>query len=388
VQTARPSVSGTAAVGRRLTGLTGTWAGSGAISYRLQWYRCNELGRACTAIRGATSAGYQLVGRDAGKTIGLTVSATDATGATERAYASLVGPIAPSTPLLVATAQPTLTGTPIQGKSLQVTTGAWSPTPTAVTYAWLRCNRNGRLCDAIANATANSYVVSPLDIGHALVAAVRASFGTSSQSAFSTASAIAVGAEVVGPIRAAGPSVGGVAASGRELTASAGTWSGLGPISYAYTWYRCDARGAHCNRVRGATKATYMLGARDAGRTLGLRVDATDSTGTAVAHASLVGPVAPSAVLIATTPPVTSGDAKVGRSLIVSSGTWSPTPTSYSYAWHRCNPNGRVCTPIAGATASSYLVSAADSGHAVVALVTATFRSSTQSAFGNAVVIP
>jgi hypothetical protein len=131
-----------------------------------------------------------------------------------------------------------------------------------------------------------------------------------------------------------------------------------------------------------------MLGARDAGRTLGLRVDATDSTGTAVAHASLVGPVAPSAVLIATTPPVTSGDAKVGRSLIVSSGTWSPTPTSYSYAWHRCNPNGRVCTPIAGATASSYLVSAADSGHAVVALVTATFRSSTQSAFGNAVVIP
>jgi hypothetical protein len=385
--TVRPSVSGTAAVGRRLTGLTGAWAGTGTIGYRFQWYRCNELGRGCSSIRGATSATYQLVGRDAGKTVGLTVSATDAAGAAERAYASLVGPVAPATPLLVATGQPALSGVPIQGKTLQVTTGAWSPTPAKVTYGWLRCNRNGRLCSPIANATGSSYVVGAIDVGHALVAAVQASFGATSHSALSTASPVAVGAEVVGPTRTAGPSVTGVAAAGRPLTASAGTWTGLGPISYAYTWYRCDPNGARCNRVRGAAQATYLLGAKDAGKTLGLRVDATDSTGTAVAHAGLVGPVATTAVLIATAPPAITGDAKVGRTLAVSTGTWSPSPRAYGYAWQRCNVNGRLCASIPGATAPSYVVTAADAGHALTAVVTATFRTSTQSAYGNAVLV-
>jgi hypothetical protein len=386
IATVQPSVSGTAAAGRRLTGLTGTWAGSGTIGYTFQWYRCNALGGHCTSVRGATAATYLLAAKDVGKTLGLTVSTIDATG-TASAYASLVGPIAPATPLLVATAQPVISGTPIQGKTLQVTTGAWSPTPSKVTYSWLRCNRNGRLCDEIANATGNSYVVGAIDVGHALVAAVQASFGTTSQTALSTATAAAVGAEVVGPTRIAGPSVTGVAATGRQLTASAGAWSGIGPISYAYSWYRCDGAGMHCNRVRGATKPTYTLAERDAGKTLGLKVEVTDSTGTVVAYASLIGPIASSPVLIATGQPSIQGEAKAGRTLTVSSGIWSPSPTSLAYAWQRCNPNGRICAPIPGANAATYAVTAADAGHTLAAVVTATFRGATQSTLSNAVLI-
>src|SRR4051812_5219542 len=173
VASAGPSVSGTTAVGRRLTALTGTWAGAGAIHYRFQWYRCDGSGARCNPIQGLTSATYTLVGRDVAKTIALTVFATDATGTTS-AYASLVGPIARPTPLLVATAQPVVSGTAVQGKEIQASTGAWSPTPSKITYAWLRCNTNGRVCGRIADATGSSYVAGAADVGHALVALLQA----------------------------------------------------------------------------------------------------------------------------------------------------------------------------------------------------------------------
>ena len=137
-----PSVLGTAAAGKRLTGLSGTWGGFGAITYRFQWYRCNAAGAACLSIHGATSPTYALGDRDVGKTLGLTVNATDSTG-TASAFSSLVGPIAPPRPLLESTAQPVVTGPPVVGQDVQVTTGTWSPTPPKLAYRWLRCNANG-----------------------------------------------------------------------------------------------------------------------------------------------------------------------------------------------------------------------------------------------------
>ena len=189
IATAKPSVAGTTAVGRRLTALTGTWTGAGTITYAFQWYRCDASGARCNPVHGATSATYTLVPRDVAKTIGLTVWATDA-GGTAAAYASLVGPIARPTPLLVATVQPLVAGFAVQGKSVQASTGVWSPTPAKVTYEWLRCNRNGRVCGRIANASGSSYTLGAADVGHALVALVQASFGTTAQSAYSVATPV------------------------------------------------------------------------------------------------------------------------------------------------------------------------------------------------------
>jgi hypothetical protein len=387
VATARPTVTGTLAVGRRLSGLPGTWAGSGAIEYAYQWFRCDGNGARCNSIHGATSATYVLVARDAGRTIGLTVTATDASGRTA-AYASLVGPIAQTPPILVATAQPSVEGRAVQGKVVGLTTGAWSPTPEKVTYGWLRCNRNGRVCRRIGDAVGSAYTIGALDVGHALVGLVQASFGTSSQTAFSTATEVTVGADVVGPTLVAGPTVAGLPVAGRRLTASAGTWSGIGPVAYAYRWYRCDATGSRCNVVGGATKATYTLGSRDISKTVGLRVDATDSTGTARTYASLVGPVSEAAATLApSVQPFVSGDPRSGQTLVVTTGTWTPAPASLSYAWLRCNANGRVCSAIAGASTATYVVTAEDAGHALAALVSATARGTRRSAFSTSVLV-
>ena len=62
--------------------------------------------------------------------------------------------------------------------------------PSAATYAWLRCNANGRLCTAIAGATSDSYTVAAADAGHALIGVVTASAGAAKQVVLTTAATI------------------------------------------------------------------------------------------------------------------------------------------------------------------------------------------------------
>ncbi len=72
-----------------------------------------------------------------------------------------------------------------------------------------------------------------------------------------------------------------------------------------------------------------------------------------------------------TAAPAISGSARSGQTLNATTGTWSGGPTSFSYAWERCNSAGTSCNPISGATASSYTVAAGDVGSTLVVAVTA-----------------
>jgi hypothetical protein len=383
-----PVAIGAPVVGQRLTALHGAWSGAGTISYHYQWYRCDGQAAHCSSIHGATAPSYRVVAADATHTIGLTVGATDSSGKAN-AYASVVGLVAPASAGLVSTLQPAATGEVKAGSSVQVDNGAWSKTPTAFTYSWLRCNANGRICVPIAGAVAASYTVTADDAGHALVAAVTASSGAAGVTALSsiaTAAAATSPPAGGGPQASTEPTVTGSAVTGGQLTGSAGTWSGSGTITYAYQWYRCDTTGAHCSSIHGATAATYKLVAADATHTIGLTVNTTDSTGVASAYANLVGPVAAAgAPLLATAQPAISGTAELGKTLTTSTGTWSPTPTAYTYAWQRCNANGRICASIAGATEAKYTVTAADSGHRLVAIVGASSGAGKATAFSRAI---
>jgi len=373
--TVPPSVTGAAAQGKKLAGVAGTWSGSGAIKYAYQWYRCDGAGAHCKSIHGSTKPTYTEVAKDVASTLGLTVRATDSKGTTS-AYSSLVGPVAAPTSPLYSTGQPTIGGTATVGQTLQAGGGSWSQAPTAYAYQWQRCNANGRLCTAIAGATAAAYTVTAADATHAVVAVVQATAGGASQSAWSVAARVAA---PKGPVASARPNLAGAALQGKQLTANAGTWTGAGTIAYAYQWYRCDAAGAHCKSIHGATKSTYTQVAKDVASTIGLTVRATDSTGTTSAYASLAGPTAAaSSPLYSTVQPVISGNPLVGQTLQVGTGTWSQTPTAFGYRWQRCNANGRLCTAIAGAAAASYVVTAADAGHMLVAVVQATAGGVTQ----------
>src|SRR4029078_1510021 len=88
---------------------------------------------------------------------------------------------------------------------------------------------------------------------------------------------------------AAEPTVTGTLQAGKKLTALTGTWLSSGGVAYAFQWYRCDANAAHCSSIHGATKATYTAVAKDAGKSIGLTVRATDANGTASAYAPVAG---------------------------------------------------------------------------------------------------
>jgi uncharacterized protein YukE len=393
---AGPVAVGAPVVGQRLTALRGTWSGSGAISYKYQWYRCDSNVAHCSSIHGATGPSYRVVTADAAKTIGLTVNATDSSG-TASAYASAVGLVVPTTAAFVSTVQPSVTGAVQTGRTLQVDNGAWSKSPTSFTYSWLRCNPNGRICAPIASATAATYAVTAADQGHALVALVTASSGTATAAALSAAAkGVSEGTgttttttSTLGPKNTVSPAVTGSAVQGSQLAGAPGTWTGSGTVSYAYQWYRCDTTGAKCSSVHGATAATYKLAAADAAHTIGLTVNATDTAGKASAYASLVGPiVAPGSPLIATVQPTVSGNGAVGKPISVTTGTWSPAATAYSYAWQRCNANGRICAPIANATLATYTVVAADSGHRLLAIVQATSGNNSAKTFSKSLLAP
>jgi len=70
--------------------------------------------------------------------------------------------------------------------------------------------------------------------------------------------------------------------------------------------------------------------------------------------------------------PAITGTALVGQTLTASNGTWSNTPTGYTYQWNR----GGVA--ISGATSNTYLLDAADGGQTITVTVTAA------NAFGSA----
>lgn len=69
--------------------------------------------------------------------------------------------------------------------------------------------------------------------------------------------------------------------------------------------------------------------------------------------------------------PTISGTAQEGQQLSTTNGTWNNSPTSYTYAWSRCDASGNSCTAIGSATAATYSAVTADVAHTLRVTVTA-----------------
>jgi hypothetical protein len=167
------------------------------------------------------------------------------------------------------------------------------------------------------------------------------------------------------------PTISGTPLVAQKLTASTGSWTGK-PTRYAYQWQRCNGSGGGCTPISGATSSSYTVSSSDVGGTLKVMVTATNAGGSGSAG-SAPTTVVQAAPPVNTAPPTTNGTATDGQLLSASAGGWSGTqPISYSYQWQRCTSGGAGCTPISGATSSSYTVSSSDVGSTLKVTVTAT----------------
>ena len=94
------------------------------------------------------------------------------------------------------------------------------------------------------------------------------------------------------PFATGRPEVPGSVTAGAPVTTTNGTWSG--EPSFAYGWRRCDAGGANCVPIAGATAPAYTPTGADVGSTLRARVTATRGGRSASSDSQPTGAVAPS----------------------------------------------------------------------------------------------
>ncbi|HVD26339.1 MAG TPA: hypothetical protein VNB86_10130 [Gaiellaceae bacterium] len=83
------------------------------------------------------------------------------------------------------------------------------------------------------------------------------------------------------PANTENPAVVGTTQDGALLAAKDGEWSGTNPMTFTYQWRRCDANGANCANIAGATGKIYRASTADVAHTLRVTVSAKNETGTA-----------------------------------------------------------------------------------------------------------
>jgi len=229
----------------------------------------------------------------------------------------------------VNTGEPVVSGTPRVGETLRTTRGSWSGTePLTFSYRWFRCDGRGAPdasnCDRITGASGVRYVLRQADAGSQLRSQVVARNAEGSGTATSNPTGVIQSAR---PTNVDRPSISGTVGVGNRLTADRGQWVGEQPITYRFQWLRCNSTGDDCSEIAGANDTGYVVADGDVGRTLRVRVTATNDAGSQ----SVVSPQ--TSVVGANQPP--SGNAvpvsdlrAAGDRLVVATVQFSPSPVT------------------------------------------------------------
>ncbi|MGA9857825.1 MAG: hypothetical protein WBQ18_08170 [Solirubrobacteraceae bacterium] len=265
------------------------------------------------------------------------------------------------------------------GRTILGNKGTWTGASFYKTQ-WEDCDVTATVCHPAAGApsTNTTYKIAQGDVGSYLVLSVTAS---SSPGSSATANSAPSGLVANGtPLNRTAPTISGVTLDGQTLTSTSGIWDGTLPMTFGYQWRRCDGAGLNCGKPFPATPSaspTYVLQDTELGSILVAYVTATNVAGATPVHSHTTTTVVTPANTAA---PTISGDAQSGKTLTESHGGWIPTkPTGYVYQWQECNASGAQCSSIAGATAQTYAMTNADTGHTLRVLESATGRGVTGS---------
>ncbi len=309
----------------------GSWSPS-PTQFVYQWLRDGT-----TSIPQGTTNAYEVQEADEGHELSCRVTASNGEGSSSPAMSEgvRVGGSPPSDVTL-----PEITGSPRAGEALTCGHGEWHgvPAPT-FTYRWLR--------DGSQVGAEQAYTVGPEDRGHTLACEVTAANGE--EPSVKVASG---GIHVEGspPEANSEPVITGEAKVGEELRCSQGQWSGAPAPVFSYQWLLSGVE------VSGATTETFTVGSSARGLVVTCRVTGSSTEG--MKAASSKGLHIPGTKPEAVELPSISGSAAVGLTLTCNRGIWNgKPPPSFAFQWLQDG------VPLAGATASSYVVAPSDAGH-------------------------
>jgi hypothetical protein len=323
--TPTPTISGTPTVGAELLAVPGTWDDGTTLAY--QWFAGD------VAVEGATGPAFTPGAAEVGKTVTVAVTGTREGYATVTRTSEPTAVVAAGT--LTATPTPTVDGTPQVGVALTGTPGAWDA-GTTLAYQWLV----GGV--AVDGATGTSFTPGASAVGEVVTFAVtgtRAGYTTVTRTSEPTAE-VAPGDQATTV-----PTVEGVAKVGVELTGSAGEWADGTTLSYRWL--------VDGDAVEGATGTTFTPTAGAVGDRVTFEV-----TGRRTGYSTVVRTSEPTAAvaegdLVLTPVPAITGTVQVGRTVTAAAGTWD-AGTVLTYQWTRDG------APVAGATGTTYALTAAD----------------------------
>ncbi|MDX6441213.1 MAG: hypothetical protein QOE43_942 [Gaiellaceae bacterium] len=276
---------------------------------------------------------------------------------------------------------------PVVGHFLTASVGSWDGAfPISYAYQWKRCDAGDPLngpCVNITGATSSFYTPVAADAGKRLRVQVTATNGqgTAAQNSESSAPVVAL------PVKLrVTPQILGGNVVDTPLSLTAGTWDGSTPITFTYSWRRCNPVGdpATCVQIPDATTSTYTPTVQDIGFSIRVWITGTNLAGSDVAITNHTYPIvdkqhfSPSVV----TPPSVAGTLTTGRQLTADIGTYSgDLPIKTTFAWQRCDATGASCRVIPNAKKIVYFPTVADVGYTVRVAVTVT------NAYGKAVVL-
>ena len=305
----RPSIGGTPSVGSVLFGTNATWVATPSVQRR--WMRCDTAGANCSDISGATDATYTVTDADLGHTIRFRNDATDleATNTSDSAF------VEPFIPFETHAGESLGAGDRVHNgifvrNSVESRCGVPTSAPTVLqpmnTFLYdlfpVGSLMNESVCLVARTAPACGNGVTPTiynpafapasglaanyagnsGIGPVTMAAAVSSIlpaGESRELIVSQGSSgsscpsygVTLGADA--PFASVRPALSGDPIEGGTLTTSDGAWSGTPAITTS--WRRCDAAGAACEAIPGATGGSYTPTAADVGRRVRARVTAT-----------------------------------------------------------------------------------------------------------------